>query len=341
VSRYCSFFAALVLLAATIAPPVHASDSQRVFPPPVQQSLEIEDWPAVLTGLAGQPLTNSLQRLVVARALFETGRLPEDLFAWFHHPGPDLLSTGDLNDYVGLGQLAETLLQIGHLNTAERLAFDSLELEGEGPPVLRTLARVHAVRGLARATDVFLNRLRNYPQHAAWVSRFRTGWTSNSLPTTDSTLPRIHTNLVTRDRIAAGLSTERLLKQALEANPENPLAFQFLVAHQLLGRQLLNVRQTLASSPQTRTGPLRCHYAEAVLLHRHLYPGIPVTALLSRVPEETAARFRLFQEMMNQASVPPGQLQSQAWRDHGNTYWYYYNFGQTHLQSNSSGPEKP
>jgi len=332
-ARGCSAWILAALLWTSVWWPARASDSPPTFPPQVQQSLELEDWPAVLNGLAGNPVTNSHVRLIVVRALFETGRLPDEQFSWFHSPGPDLFSTSDLKDHVGLGQIAETLLQVGHLNAAERTAFDSLELEGETPSVMRTLARLHLAKDLPQAAAVFLNRLQAYPEQSAWVARIRAGLATNSPILADVTLSRIRTNLVTRDRISAGLTTDRLLKQALEANPDNRLAFQLLMAHQLMGGQLLNLRQTLSSSPQTRVGPLPRHYAEAVLLHRQLYPGISVASLLPRVPDGVTASFQRFQELMSRAAGSLGQVQPQAWRDFGNTYWYYHYFGQTHTPS--------
>jgi hypothetical protein len=303
-----------------------AADLQPPFPLPVRRSLEQEDWPALLHALAGDPLTNSTLRLVVIRALFETGRLPEEQFAWLHRPGPELLSTSDLQNYAGAAHLGETLLQLGYLNGAERLAFDSLEMEGESPTALRTLARLHWVKGLTNAAIIFLNRLDAYPDQRAWTARFRTGLTADSTAGADPTIARIRANLVTGDRIAAGLTTERLLRQALDANAESPMAFQFLLAHQLLERRLLFALRTLANSPQAREGPLPRHYAEAVLLHQSLYPGISLETLPSRVPPAVATSFQAFREMMRSAGSLE-RVQPQAWRDFGHTYWCYFFFG--------------
>ena len=331
-------FAVCALLAAGAAWPGHASDPR--LPLPLQRPLELEDWPALLKSAAADPLTNAVSRLAVVRALYETGRLPEELFAWLHQSGPELLSTSELERHVGSAQVAETLLELGHLNAAERLAFDSLEMEGETPPVLRTLARLHVAKGLPEAAGIFLNRLQACPEHAAWAVRLRAGLTTNAPAAADPVIARIRANLVTRDRIAAGLTTERLLRQALEANPENPMAFQFLMAHQLLARRLPLARQMLATSPQTRAGPLPRHYAEALLLHRQLYPGISLGALPSRVPPAVVASFQSFQEMMNRAAGALEQAQPQAWRDFGDTYWYYYFFGPVHPPGRLANPGK-
>jgi hypothetical protein len=320
---------ALLLGAETWAPSLD-SEPPPPLPPPVRRALEMEDWAALLKALADDPLTNSIHRLATVRALFETGRLPEDQFSWLHRPGPDLLSTTELRRHVGTVYLADTLLELGHLNAAERLAFNSLEMEGETPAVLRTLVRLHVVKGLSNAAGIFLNRLHAYPAHRAWVDRFRAGLAHNSLATDDPKISLIRSNLVTQEGIVKGLTTERLLRQALDANPENRMAFEFLMAHHLLAGRLLNVRQTLMTSPLARAGPLPRHYAEALLLHRQLSPGISWGNLPARVPPPVAARFKSFVAMMTRTTGSREQLQPQAWREFGNTYWYYYYFGPLH-----------
>ncbi|MCP5522357.1 MAG: hypothetical protein H7A46_12500 [Verrucomicrobiales bacterium] len=252
-----------------------------------------------------------------------------------HSPGPDLLSTGDLNDYAGAAFLADALLQLGFIYAAERLAFDSLEMEGENAPALRTLVRLHVARGLTNAAAIFLNRLQACPDHRTWVATQRAGLSQEAPDADDPAVPRIQRNRVTRDQIAAGLTTERLLRLALQENPENRMAFQFLVAQQLQARDLLRVRQTLANSPQPTAGPLPRHYAEAVLLHRTLYPGIPMEALLERVPPKVVTDFQRLRELLAQAKGDVNEARARVWPEFGNTYWYYYFFGPRHPASPS------
>lgn len=328
--------AASELPAADAWRPAQTSELQSPVPRPARRPLEMEDWPALLNGLAADPLTNSISRLVVVRALFETGRLPEDQFSWLHCPGPDIFSTADLKQYSGAIHIAETLLELGHLNAAERLAFDSLELEGESPLILRTLARLHVVKGLPVAADIFLNRLQAYPEHSTWAIRLRSALATNSPAAADPFISRIRANLITRDEIARGLTTERLLRLALEANSENRMAFQFLIAHYLLERRLPNALRMLASSPLAREGLLPRHYAEALLLQHDLHPDLSPSALLPRVPPAVLAKFQGFKEMMSHNAGSPEQLQSQAWSEFGNTYWYYHFFGPRHQTSHPS-----
>ncbi len=326
-------------LAAVACRPVRAADPQPLLPRQIQQPLGIEDWRAVLHNLTPDLLTNAIVRLVAVRALFETRRLPEEQFAWFDRPGPELLSTSNLEAFAGAAHLAETLLQLGCLNAAERLAFDSLEMEGESPSALRTLVRLHVVRGLTNAAVVFLNRLEAYPGYHAWALRFRAALDTGALDTIDPAIARARANLLKGDRIAAGLTTERLLRLAIESNPTNRMAFQFLVAHQLFERRLLQAIRALATSPQPIENPLPRHYAEAVLLHRHVYPGIALEALVQRVPPKVASDFQRFLEMLKHGAASPEQLRSEARREFGSTYWHYYIFNPAGPTNRPPAPE--
>jgi hypothetical protein len=59
------------------------------------------------------------------------------------------------------------------------------------------------------------------------------------------------------------------------------------------------------------------------------------------VPREVEARFQGFTEMMHRAKGLGEQAQPQAWRDFGNTYWYYYFYGPFHPPSRLPSPGKP
>ncbi|HOW68931.1 MAG TPA: DUF6057 family protein [Candidatus Paceibacterota bacterium] len=331
----------VVLLMVGVGWLCHSADSEVPVLWQPQRPLEKEDWPAALNSLRGDPLTNLVPRLVAVRALYETGRLPEEQFAWFHSPGPELLSTADLKQYVGAACIADVLLQLGHLNLAERLAFDSLEFEGENALALRTLVRLHVLKELPVAARIFLNRLQALPEHSAWAGRFRAGLDANSLTTADPAISRIQTNLITRDEIVKGLTTERILRLALESNPGNRMAVQFLMAHYLLERRLPNAVRVLTLSSQTRQGPLPRHYAEAVLLHRKFYPNFSLSTLLPRVPPEAGSRFEHFKAMMDRTSGSLDGVQPEVWRDFGKTYWYYYFFGASHSNVQPTDAKNP
>lgn len=299
--------------------------------PPLGQLVEAGNWAGVLAVLANDPLTNAARRLYAVRALAETGRLPTELFTFFHTVGPELLAARPLRAQRAMAHAADTVLELGHLNLAERWAFDSLEMEGETPAVLRLLVRIHLLKDLPRAAEVFANRLalatgKDPSAGAAWLAA--------EAPAVE----RLRTNLVTTDEVGVPLTTETVLRRAWQANPRNRMAFEFLMAHYLLTRQLPAAMEVLAAQWQGSDATLPRHYAEAVVLFRHLQgsAGLARTGLAERVPPAVEARFRAFAEQMQQAGSEVHARLRRIARDFANTYWFYHYFGHLPVAGSAS-----
>ncbi len=329
----------------------HGGGDQAELPPPqsgvaagpgYHAALNLEDWSGVLSALAATPLTNSLERLAVVRALYEAGRLPEDLFAWIHGPGPELLSTVALREQSGSAHAAAVALELGHLNVAERWAFDSLEMESMHPMALRTLVRLHALKGMPEAAGVFLRNLDRRPEHHGWVGEMAHVLSVN-LDAAGGDLARLQGNLLAGDEIVNRLSTESLLGQAYAAHPDNRMAFEFLMAHLMLGLKLEPALQVMAGSPLLRgQAVLPRHYGEAVLLQEYGRPGSAPGDLRLRVGQAVESRFNEFRDfMIREGSRDREAAQDEAWRRFGGTYWYYYYFGALYRGSELSARPVP
>lgn len=303
-------------------PPVPPTAVETPANPPVGQLVEAGNWAGVLAVLANDPLTNAARRLYAVRALVETGRLPTELFMFFHTVGPELLAVRPLRAQRAMVHAADTVLELGHLNLAERWAFDSLEMEGETPALLRLLVRLHLLKNLSLAAGVFANRLA-----LAGGTNARTGaaWLAAEAPVVE----RLRTNLVTADEVGVPVTTETVLRRAWQANLRSRMAFEFLMAHYLLARQLPAAMEVLAAQWQGLDQALPRHYAEAVVLYRHLQggAGLTRTGLAERVPPAVETRFRAFAEQMYQAGPEAHARLRRTARDFADTYWFYHFFG--------------
>jgi hypothetical protein len=58
---------------------------------------------------------------------------------------------------------SETLLELGQVSEAERLAHEALELEGDRPDLLWVLAQINVLKDRPKAARIFLNALRQVP----------------------------------------------------------------------------------------------------------------------------------------------------------------------------------
>ena len=167
-------------------------------------------------------------------ALYHTGRLAEDLFSIrsLIEEGPSG-GTGE-----GCRARSQPLFDLGLVNDAEHMACEALVLEGPRPDLLRLLARINLEKGQPRAAQVFLNVLSLIPFQGA---RADPAW-----PTMDVQMTAAERALLapmpgpglTNDVLHDGLPVGRLLNLLLASHPTNRMAFEYVMADDLLNLDL-------------------------------------------------------------------------------------------------------
>jgi hypothetical protein len=161
---------------------------------------------------------------MVNRALYETGRLSSEMFAFPQLPEGGLLPT------LALAQpyKSDTLLELGAVNRAEHLALESKEIWGPRPFVVRLLARIALVKGDPSAR-IWLNMLSKDILHGSWAAERLQRLREDPAMQDDETIARIRSVMPIRRSLEA--TTEGLLLGLLERSPANRMAFEYLIAH--------------------------------------------------------------------------------------------------------------
>lgn len=259
-------------------------------------------------------------------ALYRTGRLAEDLFSFAGQRGWQLLPS--LNrGLLACRPQSETLFELGQVNVAEHFAHEALEHEGNRPEILRLLARINILKDRPQAARVFLNLLREMPFQQEWAgSCLRELAVDPRLPK-DAELARIRAWMVTTDLPHDGMPVESLCQQALHRCRQNRMAFEYLMAHLLLSRELDKLVQELKRLDDFDGAGLPRHYEEAILLYRRLHEGKTVDLRGRQIRPETIRRFEQFQRTLDRQDVPSTETRRGLDRDFGDTFWHYYYFG--------------
>ena len=113
----------------------------------------------------------------------------------------------------------------------------------------------------------------------------------------------------------------------MKANPNNRMAFEYLMAHYLSTRQLDKVAlhmNKLGNFDYPTTPRL---YEEALLLGPIVNPGSPVNLGARQISFETAQRFQAFSAATSRFGDDKRAAQQAVEREFGDTYWFYYLFG--------------
>lgn len=284
----------------------------------IQRAGENGRWREVLE--AAPKLRNPAvaDRLQVERALYHTGRLCGDLFTFPHRRGDELLPSLEAGPEA-YPALSDTLLELGHVNLAERYAHEALESNGERPEFLRRLARINVLKDRPVAARVFLGRLAKMPFERAWAEAQLQALTSDTSLASDPVVAAVRPLRVTGQLTEARFTTEMLLAESLKADRSNRMAFEYLIAHLLLNLQVEAVLQHLPHFKAVGFTELPRHVSEAVLLHQKLHPESPVNLTGWTIPETIPARFEQYLE----AASGRGGDDAALARDFGDTFWYY------------------
>ena len=300
-------------------------------------------WGQVLRAAAGLPdeLYADYANQDVNLALQQLGRLPYDMFAYRQRQLFVDHGFGSRGRMFSR-KACDLFLELGRVNEAETIAHNDWEAHPSAEFLLR-MALTKLIKGRPNAARVYLNALREDWTYGAraesLLERLRENRTLE-----EPDILRVRSRLIIQDdaqrtqvRLPDGewsVSAERTLDSLLERNPQNRVAFEYLMAIHLLQKNLRAVVENLPrlhaySYPET---PLL--YEEAALLYarddRQALQLTAAGALISGCPVSARSvdRFRRLVDIGNEhrGFAHPAARQA-VLRDLGPTYFYFFLYG--------------
>ncbi len=260
----------------------------------------------------------------VRLALYHTGRLTEDLFT-YADSGSVMLLPGLTCGMDTARAEIETLLELGQVSEAERMAQESLEDAGDRPDLLRVLALINILKDRPEAAAIFLNALRQVPFQRTWATACLAELEHNPRLTGHEELDLVRSRMPTTDfpHTAMMDATEPMLRQLLASNPRNQMAFEYLMAHYLLTGDLKRLAGQVGRLDDFADATIPRRIEEALLLGQKLQ-GLPIELHRLKVQPDTIRRFQSFCDALGATSgQAPANLPSLA-PDFGDTFWFYY-----------------
>lgn len=289
-------------------------------------------WAEALAAARGLPVWPPPARLALLRALYETGRLPEDLFQFPQTRGTAVLPEGAAAE-AAARVLATTLCELGEVNLAEHWAHEALEIEGPRAETLRLLARINVLKDRPEAARIFLRRLGRLPFHQAEAGRALQVLAEDPRGERDAEVARLRARLPTTDLAASSLPADRLLLHLLRDRPTNHMAYAYLLTHRLLSGELealpADLRQALAHGYSALPRPC----AEALAMLGQARPGPPGLA----VPPEVVADYERFLKLHQTFTNNPTGARAALAAEFGDTFWFYHRFGHSAPRANLKG----
>jgi len=273
---------------------------------------------------------------MVNRALYHTGRLGYDMFTFpqnssslfltFGASGGQGSESGD--DTRGLWQRFGTYLDLGCMNHAQHNLWDSLEVFGEHPVLLKNLAMVNMVKSNYNSARVYLSALSKTLFHTDWANKYLEKLKTDSTLERDEEVQRLRSMMLVQNGGFTKYKADRISLDLLEANSQNHMAFEYLMAYYLLERRpgLEPFVQNLYRLKDFDYPKIPRLYEEAILVY--MYETRKTVDLQGfQIGSESIRRHNNFARAIQSHGGNLKAARNTLTKDYGDSYMFYYLYG--------------
>lgn len=324
--RWSMKFAAVCLGAGAIARLMLHTDGMLAFQ--ADYYCQHEMWQEALEAADKMPerAYDSRYSRNVMLALYHTGRLGDEMFRYPQAPGVtqyDMLEGKDSHTYF---QESRFFLELGLVNEAEKCAHEAFALEGDMPAILQHLAVINIVKDQPETASVFLNALSRKPFHQRAAEEMLRRLDEDPRLESDPRVRQIRRSMTSEDRAFLIVNYEASLLRLLEKNPDNKMAFEFLMAHYLCVARPDKVVENVPQLRRFGYSRIPRHFQEAILLDA-ISRGKPPATGGQSLDAESLADAGTFFDILKSTPNRDRALDKAVAAGLGDSYFFYYRFG--------------
>jgi tetratricopeptide (TPR) repeat protein len=290
-----------------------------------------ELWQEALRTADGRPQNLGYDRNQrnVLMALYRTGRLCDSMFRYPQAAGKDPYhvpqSERDVHTYL---QESRFYLELGLVNRAEKCAYEALAGTGDLPAVLEQLATINIVKDQPEAAKVFLRVLGRKPLHRRAAANMLQRIENDPRLGNDPRVRQLRRCRLSADRVSVSLAgnREESLRALLDENPDNRMAFEFLMIHYLRTIRPDRVVESLVHLERFGYPEIPRHFQEAIFVHAS-QTNAPFPVNQYRFDRETHERAAAFFGILARSSSREEARQRAVEAGLSDSYFFYCWFG--------------
>ncbi len=265
----------------------------------------------------------------VLMALYHARRLSDTMFSYPQVAGKDPFlvpqAERDVHAYL---QESRFYLELGLVNRAEKCAYEALAGTGDLPAVLEHLAMIQIVKDQPEAAKVFLNALGKKPLHRRVAADMLQRLEADPRLESDPRVRQLRRCRLSEDRVSASLdgNREESLRALLDQNPDNRMAFEFLMVHYLRIVRPGQVVEALSQLERFGYSEIPRHFQEAIFVHAS-QTNTPFPRNEYRLDRETQTRAAAFFNILGRSSDREEAKQRAVEAGLSDSYFFYCWFG--------------
>lgn len=243
----------------------------------------------------------------VDQALCRTGQIGDRLFSFpqkvFAYDPLLMLQNTLTGGYVNWVVVLELAMDLGMVNTAEKIAGEIMENMGPFPDIVYRRALIQIAKGNTDAAAVYLGKLTGMPFYRAEAKRLLTMLDNNDAFSSEPRIAAMRTNMDTTDYFLFTISYDAMLKRLLQSNPGNKMAYDYLMTFCIYNGQFDGLAALAPAAPAFGYTVLpRCWEEALCVTMAANQEQTPSEAPFTGLRQETVERFNRFV----QACLPLG-----------------------------------
>lgn len=271
----------------------------------------------------------------VAHALCRTGQIGDRLFAFpqkvFANDPLLMLQTTLTGGFVNWIAVLELTMDLGMVNTAEKIAGELMENMGPFPDIIYRRALIHIAKGDKDAAAVYLNRLSRMPFYSTKANRLLNMLYSNDKFESEPRIVQMSANRDTTDYFLFTASPDAMLKHLLQSNPGNKMAYDYLMTYCVYNGWFGGLTALSPAAPAFGYKQLPRCWEEALCVNlivskEELTPSDASFAGLRQVTLERLNQFIQTSSTIGNDAIAAAKLAPAF----GDSYFYFYMFKYSH-----------
>jgi hypothetical protein len=219
-------------------------------------------------------------------------------------------------------------MDLGLLNQAENYLTVTMGYFNDHPVVLKQLAKLNMAQGDMATARVYLGALSKTVLFNDWADEYLAKIEKDPTLANDEEIQQYRSVSIEKNDLMQFFSVETFLLALLEKNPDNRMAFEYLLAHYMLTKNIkefMNHIGRLDDFGYTQTP--RC-YEEVMMIYNSAHPHNPFVLSGRRVRVETGQRaghiLRTLKRYRDNKRAAYTELES----EYGDSYFFYFFFSE-------------
>lgn len=265
------------------------------------------------------------------QALCRTGQSGEKLFSFpqasFSYDPLLMLSTMNVTSYVNWTVVLDLAMDLGLVNTAEKITGELMENLGPYPQILYRRSLVQIAIGNKDAAAVYLKKLSYMPFFRDKARKLLSLMKNNEDLLSEPRIALMYRNKDTLDYyLNSNMRSDIILRYLLQSNPANKLAYDYLINYYLLNNRVEDIPGMISFARSYGYTVLPRYWEEAFCLYQSFNSMQNSSEVsFSGVNQKTVNRFYNFtrdflqieNDRMAAAKLAPV---------YGDSYFFYFTF---------------